>query len=139
MRATPGKTQRAVALLRALAGLLLVALSAGQALPALHFALTTHVVCAEHGELAHVGDFAPRAHPAPSAGQVQISGGETSSHEHEHCDVLATFGPRAALSSTPTLERSASTALSALAPVRAEAAHSSLALLSYAPKLAPPA
>src|SRR5690349_11860459 len=74
-----------------LRGFLLVALALGYLVPALHFALVQHEVCAEHGELrhsdgGHVLDIArPSAQRVPAADSVPAF-----ADEHEHCAVVAT-------------------------------------------------
>lgn len=107
-------------------------------MPALHFATVAHEVCAEHGALEHVhaGSEHEAEGVAPSK-NATVSAAADSSDEHESCGVLGLSPPSAlvaggALASSFTLE---------LAPKHAlcEApANASVALLSYAPKLAPP-
>jgi hypothetical protein len=106
-----------------------------QVVPALHFALVVHRLCVEHGELVHE---AREAHPAPPA-VPSVLAVDGADHEHEHCGVLAApssfaaLVPRAAEGQTPAPPG----LLAALVPARA--AHETIALLAYAPKLAPPA
>jgi len=131
--------------------MLFALLGAGQVLPALHFVLVAHRVCAEHGETLH----AEPAHGAddslsnglvsgssvsdPESTEIQLkSAPALPEHEHEHCSVLGvTRSAGAALASAA--------AGAALPPpweqfVREteRAAHIDVALLLYAPKLAPP-
>ncbi|HWA72527.1 MAG TPA: hypothetical protein VG937_09340 [Polyangiaceae bacterium] len=121
-----------------LRGLLLVALGVGYLVPALHFGLVQHELCAEHGELRHSGGHAvvsarPSAHPVAAADSVP-----EFADEHDHCAVVATSSKVAATvpSSASTSTLAAEASPSSLS--RAELAHVSLALLHYAPKLAPP-
>jgi hypothetical protein len=137
-----------------LAWLLCALLGPGPALPALHFAVVAHRVCLEHGELEHVGVDAAvsgavasavvRAPPATSeagtdSGKAAAPGrGNVDGHGHEACGVAGAAGHVAVLpperAGVAGLELSCSAACSG-----AERAHHGIALLSYAPKLAPPA
>jgi hypothetical protein len=112
-------------------------LGVGHVLPALHFALVAHRVCAEHGELVH--ESAPLAAPAARSSEVSLVGGAPVAHEHEHCGVLALPGSLALPASWADTVELASTGGTATAVDGARAAHIGIALLSYAPKLAPPA
>jgi len=119
-------------------------LGVSQILPALHFVLVAHRICAEHGETLHAdggdGDASEAAlsSPANSAEVAAKPAPALPDHEHEHCSVLG-------------LGRSASAHLTSAAgavacrPPRAlplanpeRVAHVDIALLLYAPKLAPP-
>lgn len=127
---------------------LFVLLGIGHVLPALHFALVAHRVCAEHGELLHeapvrgvAGQDELRSSHAngPSSEVSLVAAGGAAAHEHEHCGVLAlpgSLGAPEALSSAACLVPAGwTTSL----PGHERAAHAYIALLSYAPKLAPPA
>ncbi len=108
----------------------------GQLLPAFHFALVAHTLCPEHGELLHES-----AAPVRTAfpGVPSALAGSGGAHEHEHCGVLAlpgTFASPAA--AAPGCELAPAPSLVAI-PGRWRAAHVHTALLSYAPKLPPPA
>lgn len=115
---------------------LFVLIGAGHVLPALHFALVAHRLCAEHGELVH--EVAPAPAPdskATGPALVAAAGG----HEHEHCGVPAV--PATGVATIPA-SRCAARAPAALQAAVAEGerpAHLAVALLAYAPKLAPPA
>ena len=114
---------------------LFAALGVSQVLPALHFALVVHRVCAEHGELVHESaSVAPEVAPAEAA----IVARDGVSHEHEHCGVLATPGSFAVL--VPAAAQAAAPGATELEVGFgcARAAHVRIALLDYAPKLAPP-
>lgn len=117
---------------------LLVALAVGYVVPALHFGLVQHELCAEHGELRHGSvhslDVArTSAHPVPAADSAPAF-----ADEHEHCAVIATSPTAAANVPPPTSVPALATETSPGSLCRAELAHVSLALLLYAPKLAPP-
>ena len=115
---------------------LFVLIGAGHVLPALHFALVVHRVCAEHGELVHEATRPPE-HSRDPAGPALI-GGAAAAHEHDHCGVAAVHGS-GALPSVAAWVRVESPRDLAAAPNGERAAHERLAPLSYAPKLAPPA
>jgi hypothetical protein len=113
-------------------------LGLGYLVPALHFTLIQHEICAEHGELRHGEASAVGSERSAPSDASSLEGAARVEHEHEHCAVLATSSLRANITSR-------SAALLAPAPracvsdiSRAAAAHPSLALLHYAPKLAPP-
>jgi hypothetical protein len=114
---------------------LFVLLGVGQVLPLFHFALVAHSVCAEHGELVH--EASPSAQVPRSEFPALVAGGEVD-HQHEHCGVLALTGSLA----IPACARSQVTPRPSWAalPVAGveRTAHVGIALLSYAPKLAPP-
>lgn len=123
--------------------MLFALLGVGQVLPALHFVLVAHRVCAEHGETLHAEPArevsgSPVARASKSAEIELKSAPVLPEHEHEHCSVLG-------------VARSAAAALASAPPgaplpapwerfVREteRAAHVDIALLLYAPKLAPP-
>lgn len=114
---------------------LFAVLGAAHILPALHFALVVHCVCAEHGELLH--EAAPASRPEVPT-ETSVSAGGSGSHEHEHCPVVGASGSFAVLA--PPAERSAPACPGSEAEAfgRARVAHPCIALLAYAPKLAPP-
>jgi hypothetical protein len=114
---------------------LFAALGVAQLLPALHFALVVHRVCAEHGELVH--ESVPVAHEVAPA-EASIVARDGVSHEHEHCGVLAAPGSFAVL--VPAAAQAAAPGAAGFVDGfgRARAAHVRIALLAYAPKLAPP-
>jgi hypothetical protein len=114
---------------------LFAALGVAQILPALHFAVVVHRVCAEHGELAHAS--APVARQAAPAEASFVARDELS-HEHEHCGVLAAGGPLAALVPAAAQATAPGAAGFVVSVGRDRAAHVRIALLAYAPKLAPP-
>lgn len=114
---------------------LFVLVGAGHLLPAFHFALVVHRVCSAHGELVHgeAGADAPGREPDGIA-WVALERG----HEHEHCGVAAATGAGVAIAPSAA---SGSTPPSAMGLARHgdRAPHVGIALLAYAPKLAPPA
>ncbi len=117
--------------------MLLTLLGAAASLPALHFSVVAHELCAEHGELEHVSSEAPLAAPTATE-RAALLPLVRAEHEHERCGVLATSSSRALL-----VRAELRVAVAATLTVRSfEAisthAHRSVALLAYAPKLAPP-
>jgi len=118
---------------------LLVLLGVGHVVPALHFLLVAHHLCAEHGELVDAATENVERAREKAPNQTSVDAGNAAGHSHEHCGVLA-------LAPTP-----ASPAASLGAVLRlpagevagsaghAHAAHVGIELLLYAPKLAPPA
>jgi hypothetical protein len=135
---------------------LVLLMGVGHVVPAFHFLFVAHHLCAEHGELVDAGPDAALLHagaPAPrktaggsaatEADQAAPSGAICSSgavgHSHEHCEVFAATRAAPALTPAPALAQ----LLPALQPLPAQGeardAHLDIALLHYAPKLAPPA
>jgi hypothetical protein len=124
-------------------------LCVGPALPALHFALVLHRICPEHGELLHVGqaDMEPGTgasagaeHGAEKGAALHAASSGTSEHAHGH-DLCGVTSGSATVSALPTSGLSqvlASHTVPACA-VQGANAHMGIALLAYAPKLAPPA
>ncbi|HYO94231.1 MAG TPA: hypothetical protein VER33_06950 [Polyangiaceae bacterium] len=125
--------------LRALVSALLLLLTAAQALPSLHFVLVAHEVCPEHGEILHADDGA--ASHAPDSrwrGPVAAAGSELE-HEHEHCSVaLRPSSPELSCAALVCVASASLPIAHLLGPAARERGRSSLALLAYAPKLAPP-
>jgi hypothetical protein len=114
---------------------LFVLVGVGQVLPIFHFALVAHSVCAEHGELVH--EAAPSAPVPRSEVPALVAGGEVG-HQHEHCGVLALTRSLAIPAFAPS-QASPPASWAALPVAGAgRSAHVGIALLSYAPKLAPP-
>lgn len=145
--ATAARTTSRSRALTLLAWLLCALLGPGPALPALHFALVAHRVCVEHGVLEHVdadAGLASRESPelystdASRAPRVASGSADMDSHGHDACGV-------AGVASSVAFLPAARVAVAAQhfhappAPSGAERAHQGIALLSYAPKLAPPA
>jgi hypothetical protein len=112
-----------------------------QVLPVLHFVLVAHQLCAEHGELVHVdASESPAAHAAEEhsrSSEVQLVGSSGESHSHDHCGVIISGHAHGVQLSSPQGGLQARSYLDA-EPGSARAAHPSIALLAYAPKLAPP-
>jgi hypothetical protein len=106
----------------------------GHVLPAFHFARVAHRICGEHGELVHevaATSAPPREADGPAL--VATDGG----HEHEHCGVAAVTGSGVAIAaSTSSVAMSLESV--ELGPGSEHCAHVGIALLAYAPKLAPP-
>jgi hypothetical protein len=140
---------------RAAASIALFALlGVGHLLPALHFALVAHCICAEHGELLHEAapvrsaraeaEAASRSsvpEPLLSSARAQqtVIAGHYAQHEHEHCGVLALSGSFGVAHSAAWREPSAPSVSVAGASLSERPAHVGIALLLRAPKLAPPA
>jgi hypothetical protein len=130
----------------------------GHVVPALHFLFVAHHLCAEHGELVDaVLDAAPadaagadsserpregarvpeRTAEGASSAAVCISAADA--HSHEHCEVFAATRAAAALAPAPCCAQLLP-AVEWVSPAGvAGEAHVGIALLHYAPKLAPPA
>ncbi len=119
-------------------------LGVGHVLPALHFVFVAHRVCAEHGELLHSGDL-------PSGGKTELLSKDIellsndsivqdsgAAHEHEHCDTPALPGSIGADLAARGAAGLLPAAWASRLPGQARAAHVDIALLLYAPKLAPP-
>jgi hypothetical protein len=135
--------QRPGTRLRAFALALSVVFGLAQALPVLHFVLVAHRLCAEHGELLHADTSQEGASPVAEApaddeGQTHLVASAAETHAHEHCGVVVTSQPHGLQLGSPA--GPCSVALQCSTEVgQAGSAHRSIALLAYAPKLAPPA
>jgi hypothetical protein len=120
----------------ALCGLAFALLAVGQVLPALHFALVGHRVCAEHGALEHsphvVTSGASASH-APSA-----SADFEAAEAHEHCSVPAISPLRGTLPAREAHAVVRFSRLSLATVTPCESPQLALSVLAYAPKLAPP-
>jgi hypothetical protein len=114
--------------------------SAAQLAVALHFVLISHEMCSEHGRFEH------RSHRVvalslgkarPSAPALETASDSGSHHE---CELIARPGERLSLVATRPLQ-SLRIAVSFAAALgrSAVALHSSVAVLSLAPKQGPPA
>ena len=113
-------------------------LGVGHVVPALHFLFVAHHLCAEHGELVDAtGESAEPAREKSGNSAAAYRAG-AAAHTHEHCGVLAlarAAGAPATASRSVELVPSAS---GASEQGEARDAHVDIALLDYAPKLAPP-
>lgn len=121
---------------KSLASLVLfVLVGTGHLLPAFHFALVVHRVCAEHGELVHdvASSSVQRREPDGSALVAMAEDG----HEHEHCGMAARTA--AGLAIAPSAVSGSALQYAGVALGAERGAHRGIALLAYAPKLAPPA
>jgi hypothetical protein len=123
---------------------LVLLVGVGHVVPALHFLFVAHHLCAEHGELVDATSEAARAENAQGArekaGSSQaVCRSGAAGHSHEHCEVFA--ATRAAPALAPVPAPAQLLPALELAPSQGEArqAHVDIALLHYAPKLAPPA
>ena len=123
---------------------LVLLVGVGHVVPALHFLFVAHHLCAEHGELVDAAGEAARAETAQSprekAGSAEaVCASGAGGHSHEHCQVFAAARVAAALAPAPACAQ-----LLPAVELRTPAgeprdAHVDIALLYYAPKLAPPA
>ena len=131
---------------------LVLLIGVGHVVPALHFLFVAHHLCAEHGELVDAAEppresagAAERAASAEKAGDlsaansaaVRVSG--AAGHSHEHCGVFAATRAAAAVAAVPAGARVLPALERAALGGEARDAHLDIALLHYAPKLAPPA
>ena len=122
---------------------LVLLIGVGHVVPALHFLFVAHHLCAEHGELVDAVADASRAEHADgsrekarSSEAVCVSG--AAAHSHEHCEEFAAARAAAALLPAPVRAQLLA-ALGGVGPAQqARDAHVDIALLRYAPKLAPP-
>lgn len=114
-------------------------LGIGHVLPALHFALVAHRICAEHGELLHEAAPAPSVDLGSRSSVPELAAGQHAAHEHDHCGVLALPGSFGAAPCAAWREPSAPSESVACASSGERPAHVGIALLLRAPKLAPPA
>lgn len=126
-------------LIDALRGLLLVVLNAGYLVPALHFTLIEHEICAEHGGLEHRDASAVHIERAVPNQSAALNAAASLEHEHEHCALLATSSQRLAIAVRSAIAVAPGGLPQQSFVSRAAFAHPSLDLLAYAPKLAPPA
>lgn len=124
------------AIAQAFSCLLLVLLGTGPALPLLHFGLTQHELCPEHGELVHTEGAARADHHGGEAPGLYDAPG--FSHEHDHCLASAVQAPRATLAKAPApvLLDPGDGSTSLL--IESRDAHPSVSILALAPKLPPP-
>jgi hypothetical protein len=126
-------TRALVALLTTCAAWL-VAFSQGAAM--LHFALVSHEICADHGEVVHAGST---RHSASAFASGPAARAALDHAEHDHCPLLGRRAEHASLSGAPSATLSAlavgssppAAAATDIAPSRAE-------LLLAAPKQSPP-
>lgn len=114
----------------------LALLAAGHVLPVLHFTFVAHELCAEHGALHHV-ESAKTAAPAKPSSSHAVTVANTG-HDHDDCDLVAVSGDRAVLVDGVQVTAHVSPAPHRKPSLGARAAERCVALLDYAPKLAPP-
>lgn len=143
------------AVLRVQAFVLLALFGIAPVLPALHYSSVEHEVCADHGEVRHVAHHAEQggdrhgtdrrgAEAEPAGGlpgkHVTALPGALSDDHHDHCAVTAAGVLPATLSAgwASSFEQPAPSAADVVT-LRSAQSHVSIALLAYAPKLAPPA
>jgi hypothetical protein len=123
---------------------LVLLIGVGHVVPALHFLFVAHHLCAEHGELVDAVASAAGAESAESprekaGASAAVCASSAAAHSHEHCGVFAATRAAPALAPAPAADRLPPAVR--LPPSQGEArdAHIDIALLHYAPKLAPPA
>jgi hypothetical protein len=139
----PAEQERSRARWRAFAFALTVVFGLAQALPVLHFVLVAHRLCAEHGEMLHaaeVDDAASHAsdvRPGP-APETRLVASANEAHQHEHCGVVVSSHSHGVGLTGPASTNAVLSQVTS-ADGSARTAHASIALLLYAPKLAPPA
>jgi hypothetical protein len=117
---------------------LVLLLGVGHLVPALHFLFVAHHLCAEHGELVDASGESTEPVREKAGNSPASYRAGAPPHTHEHCGVLAlAHASGAAVAASGRVGHGP--ALS-VASARAEArdAHIDIALLDYAPKLAPP-
>ncbi len=136
----PTRDRRA---LRAWSALLCALFVVAQLASFAHEALSSHVVCAEHGELVHVGHFAPataghRAH-APAERQLLGVSDPSVARDHEHCGLAAVSRERALQLQAHTSVATAPACSRAPFEVPANPDRSSIPVFRLAPKQSPPA
>jgi len=117
---------------------LVLLIGVGHVVPALHFLFVAHHLCAEHGELVDAtGESAEPARDKASHQSAFYEAGEAA-HSHAHCGVLAQAHASGAPASAPGFVQILPPASVASVAGQARDAHVDIALLDYAPKLAPP-
>jgi hypothetical protein len=117
---------------------LVLLLGVGHVVPALHFLFVAHHLCAEHGELVDAtAESAEPAREKPGNLSASCRAG-AAAHRHEHCGVLALARASAAPATASGGVELAPAASVASPRGEARDAHVDIALLDYAPKLAPP-
>jgi hypothetical protein len=128
--------------LRVLAAALCLLFVAAPSLPTLHHLLVAHVVCPEHGELLHVSELSGERSEKLSGVHVQsskqLSLVAAPAPGHDACGVPA-WGASEGFSAA-ALAASVFSCLSfgSAGSAPDQRPHAAIALLSYAPKLAPP-
>jgi hypothetical protein len=123
--------------LRVLVGFLLLQLVGVQLWPALHNALFTHAVCAEHGELVHVAAHGDRA-DVPTRETTAISPLGAEDDAHDHCQLPQGTRELAAEPSEPaSLVTSSGSSMASFVAVNVELPRS-IPILTLAPKTSPP-
>ena len=132
------KRRAPAAWLRLLVGFLLLQLVGAQLWPALHHALFTHAVCAEHGELVHVTAHEDHGSGAPTDGTSigPLNAGDDDAHDH--CQLPPGTHESAAKPSDPALLGPATAAAEVPALAQGDELVCSIPLLALAPKQSPP-
>lgn len=118
--------------------LLAWAVAATQLGSSLHFALISHEICDEHGELVHTGEHGSEHHAEHDHKATAVSDG-ASEHAHEHCGVFGRPDDKAVVASPPSLEIVAQlTHAVAWQPSSAPVVATQSTRLLAAPKTSPP-
>ena len=103
----------------------------------LHFALISHEICADHGELVHRAS-APGSDHHRASGPVAVP--SSDGEEHDHCPVAGRRHDHVAVFAAPgVLVAPALVAPAPASPASSLVAPSRKALLLAAPKQSPPA
>jgi hypothetical protein len=129
---------------------LVLLIGVGHVVPAFHFLFVAHHLCAEHGELvdaAGEGAETPRekagssehaANGEKAAGPAAVCVSGAAAHSHEHCGMFAATRAAPALAPAPAPAQFLHPLELPPSQGTAREAHVDIALLHYAPKLAPP-
>jgi hypothetical protein len=130
--------------LRVLVAALCLLFAAAPTLPGLHFLLVAHVICPQHGELLHAASAAEElpghtSAAAPNTAHTrELAWVAAPAPGHDACGVPAWGNTSGAACGGPAAQGVERVPFvhgrSGSAPV----GHTAIALLSYAPKLAPP-
>jgi hypothetical protein len=130
--------------LRALAALVAILLTASSLGEIAHFWLVPHAVCTEHGELLelstesdHSGEH--RTEAAPVAGAEVAAVAPERAPSHDHCEILASEQRQLALPAASVVAFVPPAVSSSLFLVETCATSRSRSALSVAPKTSPPA
>jgi hypothetical protein len=109
---------------------------AGRIIASLHEATVRHVICAEHGELAHLSSNGPEAGATPPS-KAPAARGQNTSVDHEHCQQAGVLTRQA---STVVLKEAAAPAMVVRAGLGEPARYIApgTRLLLSAPKTSPP-
>jgi hypothetical protein len=124
--------------LRVMAALVVWLAALGHLTGLAHFALISHHVCAEHGELTHAeeGDHAHARGASPEAPSPAFA--PSTEDEHEHCSVLARRDERATLTRSVAAVAAPGAAEPSPPPSSEALPRPGAELFRLAPKTSPP-